>query len=286
MWIASGIAGVCSSGAAIFDTIEVNLAGVPIIGGSLAAPFGYFADRLKEAKGFFYDLGDWGDDVISDISALFNDIGDLVGGVFDLENWRNVAQSGIGVLEEGAANFAGNVTDALGSAWTDVKNLVGNFAGEVYNVLGSTWDNLVWLYDNFRELVVDVLEGAVMSFTYAGRFIQGTVVGFVSEIYMNAKDLFENFVDYVHAGVVNWSETQYEEVLAIALAAMGKYFETFEESLTELLGKGFGLIERQWSILEDFFLWLAFKVMGIIADQAETFSDKLWDILEKIIEKI
>lgn len=286
MWIANGIAGVCSSGAGIFDTIEVNLAGVPIIGGSLAAPFGYFGDGLRQAKGFFYDLGDWGDDIISDISALFNDIGALVGGVFDLGNWADIVGGIVDRLQEGAVNFVGNVTDVLGSAWTDVKNLVGNFAGEVYNVLGSTWDNLVWLYDNFRELVVDVLEGAVMSFTYAGRFIQGTVVGFVSEIYMNAKDLFENFVDYVHAGVVNWSETQYEEVLAIALAAMGKYFETFEESLTELLGKGFGLIERQWSILEDFFLWLAFKVMGIIADQAETFSDKLWDILEKIIEKI
>jgi hypothetical protein len=286
MWIANGIAGVCSSGAAIFDTIEVNLAGVPIIGGSLAAPFGYFSDRLREAKGFFYDLGDWGDDVISDISALFNDIGDLVGGVFDLENWQNVAQSGINVLEEGAANFSSDVINVLGSTWGVLTDVASVFTREFLGFFVDMWANLVWLYSNFRELVADVLEGAVVSFTYAGRFIQGTVVGFVAEIYINAKDLFENFVDYVHASVVNWSETQYEEVLAISLATMGKYFDTFEETLTELLGKGFKLIERQWSILEDYFLWLAFKVLGVIADQAETFSAKLWDIFERIIEKI
>lgn len=286
MWITNGIAGVCSTGANIFNTIESNLAGVPIIGGTLAAPFGYFSDRLMEAKGLFYVFGDWGDAVISDISSLFGDIANLVGGAFDLENWKNVAQSGLDTLLGGAANFAGNVTDVLGSVWTDVKNLVGNFASEVYNVLGSTWDNLVWLYDNFRELVADVLEGAVMSFTYAGTFIQGTVVGFVSEIYINAKELFENFVDYVHAGVVYWSETQYEEVLAIALRVIDRSFNTFEQSLTFLLMRGFEILDHNWSMFEDYMGWLVGKIFDMIGKHAEMYAAKMWDMLEKIIEKI
>lgn len=286
MWIANGIAGVCNAGANIFDTIESGFAGVPLIGSTLAAPFGYFGDRLREAKGFFYDLGNWGDDVIDDISAILGEVSNLVGGVFDIQNWKDIAQRGINILQEGAANFSSNVTDVLGSAWTDMKNLVGNFGGAVFEVLGDAWDNLMWLYDNFRELVADVIEGAVMSFTYAGNFIQGTVVGFVSEIYINAKDLFENFVDYVHAGVVNWTETQYEEVVAIVFDVIPKYFDTFEDSITAILVKGFELIERQWSILEDSFLWLGFKMIGVIADQAESFSDKIWDMVEKILEKI
>lgn len=286
MWIANGIAGVCNAGAGIFDAIESNFAGVPLIGSTLAAPFGYFGDRLSEAKGFFYDLGDWGDDVIGDISAIFGEIAGLVGGVLDFDDWKHLAQKWIDKLLAGAADFGGKVTDVLGSTWTDMKNLVGNFGGAVFDVLGDAWGNLVWLYDNFRELVVDVIEGAVMSFTYAGKFIQGTVVGFVSEIYINANDLFENFVDYVHAGVVNWSEAQYEEVVAIVFGVIPKYFDTFEDSITAILVKGFEVIERQWSILEDSFLWLGFKVIGVIADQAEAFSDKIWDMVEKIIEKI
>lgn len=286
MWITNGIAGVCNAGADIFGVIEGDLAGVPIIGSTLAAPFGYFGDRLREAKGFFYDFGDLVDDVISDISALFANVLDVVGGVIDIENWKDVAQSIINALQGGAANFANNVTDVLGSTWDTISDLVGNFAGAVYDVLGSTWENLIWLYDNFRELVADVLEGAVMSFAYAGSFITGSVVGFVSEIYINAKDLFENFIDYVHAGVVNWSETQHEEVVAIILVVIHKYFDTFEESLTGLLWKGFELIDRQWSVLEDSLLWLTFKILGVIADQAEAFSDKIWDMLERIIEKI
>ena len=286
MWIANGIAGVLNAGASFCDTLESNLAGVPVIGDALAAPLGYIGDTLRDGKDLSYDLGNWGDGVIADVSENVNGVINLVGGVTNLENWKDVAQSGISYLQDHTSNFVNNVSDALGSTWTDVKNLAGNFAGKVYDVLGSAWDNLLWLYNNFNELVADVIEGAVMSFQYAGKFIQGSVVGFVSEIYINAKELFENFVDYVHAGVVNWTETQYEEVLAIALPALGKYFDTFEDSLTGLLGKGFDLIERQWSILEDYFLWLAFKVLGVIADQAETFSDKLWDILEKILEKI
>lgn len=286
MWITNGIAGVCNAGAGIFTAIESNLAGVPVIGATLAAPFGYFSGSLREAKGFFYDFGDWADDVISDISALFGDIADIVGGVFDLENWKNVAQSGINTLQSGAANFAGDVIDVLGSAWTDVKNLVGNFASEVYNVLGSTWDNLVWLYDNFRELVADVLEGAVMSFTYAGRFIQGTVVGFVSELYINAKDLFENFVDYVHAGVVYWSETQYEEVLAIALRVIDRSFGTFEEALTFLLKRVFEILDHNWSMFEDYMGWLVGKIIDMIGKHAEMYATKIFNMLERILEKI
>ncbi len=286
MWITNGIAGVCSSGADIFNTIEGNLAGVPVIGATLATPFGYFSDRLREAKGFFYDFGDWADDVVTDISAIFGEITNLVGGVFDIQNWKDIAQGGITTLQEGAANFSNKVTDVLGSAWTDMKNLVGNFASEVFEVLGDAWDNLMWLYDNFRELVADVLEGAVMSFTYAGTFIQGTVVGFVSEIYINAKDLFENFVDYIHAGVVNWSETQYEEVVAIALRVIDRSFSTFEQSLTFILMRGFEILDHSWSMFEDYVGWLVVKIVDMICKHAEIYAAKMFDMLEKIIEKM
>ena len=286
MWIANGIAGVLNAGASFCDTLESNLAGVPVIGDALAAPLGYLGDTLRDGKDLSYNLGDWGDGVISDVSENVSGVINLVGGVTNLENWKDVAQTGIGILQEHASNFVNNVTDVIEPVWTDLKTIAGDFKGEVVGALGTTWENLEWLYNNFTELIAETIEGAVMTFQYAGKFIQGSIVGFVSEIYINAKELFENFVDYVHAGVVNWTETQYEEVLAIALPALGKYFDTFEESLTELLGKGFDLLDRQWSILEDYFLWLAFKVLGVIAEQAETFSDKIWDMLEKILEKI
>ncbi|MBE9592811.1 MAG: hypothetical protein IMF19_04960, partial [Proteobacteria bacterium] len=202
---------MCDLGQSIFNTVEANLAGVPVIGGTLAAPFGYFSDQLQSAEDFFYSFGLWCDDRIDDISEIFAEIWNLVGGVFDLGNWADIAGGVIDTLQEGAGNFANNVLDTLGSTWTDLKNLLGNFAGEVFDVLGSTWDNLIWLYDNFQELVADVLEGAIMSFTYAGKFIQGSVVGFITEIYMNAKDIIENWVDYVYAGVMNLTETQYED---------------------------------------------------------------------------
>lgn len=286
MWVTNALAGVCDLGRSIFNTIEGNLAGVPVIGGTLAAPFGYFSDQLYSAEDFFYSFGLWCDDRIDNIKEIFAGILDLAGGVFDLGNWVDIAGGVIDKLQEGAGNFANNVLDTLGSAWDDMKNLLGNFASEVFDVLGTAWENLLWLYNNFQELVADVLEGAVMSFTYAGKFIQGSVVGFITEIYMNAKDVIENWVDYVYAGVMNLTETQYEDVATKLIEVVGIAFERLEESITWLLVKCVELIDKQWTIFEDYMLFLTFKILGVIADKAEMFSDKIWDMIEKIMEKI
>ena len=286
MWVTNALAGVCDLGTSIFNTLEENFAGVPVIGGTLAAPFGYFGDRLQDGEEFFYGFGLWCDDRIDDIREIFTEIANLVGGVFDLGNWADIAGGVIDSLQEGAGNFVNAVLDVLGPVWVDLKNLLGNFAGEVFDVLGTAWDNLMWLYDNFNELVADVLEGAVMRFIYAGTYISGSVVGFITEIYMNAKDIIENWVDYVYAGVINWTETQYEDVATKLIEVVGIAFERLEDSITWLLVKSVELIDRQWTIFEDYMLFLTFKILNIIADQAETFSDKLWDIVEKILEKI
>lgn len=307
MGVFYNIENVCDNIAGWFDTIEDSLGGIPLIGSAIAAPFGYVSSAFDTMSGHFHSADDWVNsiaesvsDAIPDLSSIYEEIRvlgvwagqalttaniarDAVG---KIEVWKRNVESAFNFIVDLSTNFSTRILDALGDTWGWVVNLNKDFPGYVINALGATWEWVVNLSTNFSENVLSVL-GATWSevqnligdfvgrvgdavafveitFSYGAQLITQTIPGAITDVYYNTRDLFDNFVDYVYAAILNFGIEERESIMAMM----------------------FDTLDKSWGVFNDSMMWLVGKVIDLVADSAEYFSEKIWNMIEKIIEKI
>ena len=286
MWFFDRIAITIGVVSGWFGDIEGSLGDIPLIGPIAAAPFGWVATAFSDVAGDFQDASLWADGVISDISTLVGKVIEIIADVLDIQTWKSaIGDTWDGVVDiatdfssavfgvlgstwdwvvDLATDFSSAVFGVLGSTWDWVVDLATDFSGAVFGVLGSTWTDLTNMLSDFVGWVGSAIDNIQISFSYAGTLVTATIPALISETYYNAKDIYDNFVDYVYAGVMSWSVEQYEYLIATL----------------------FNTLDTSWTIFEDHMKWLTGKIIDMVADAAEVFADKIWNLVEKVVEKL
>ena len=286
MWFFDFISTGFSEVAGWFGEAEYNLGLIPVIGTVAAAPFGWVKNGLLDIAAWFTDTSTWADDMIEVSSILLANIEAILVDIFDIETWKTGITDAITFAETLATDFSGAVLGVLGTTWDSAVDLATDFSGAVLGVLGSTWDWTVDLATDFSGavfgvlgttwteicnivadfvgLVGDAVEEITMSFTYAGTLLSATIPAFIVETYQNSRDLVDNWVGYVYGGVMSWSIEQYEYLIATL----------------------FNTLDKSWTLFEDHMKWLIGKIIDMVADAAEVFAEKIWNMVEKVVEKL
>jgi hypothetical protein len=269
-----------------FGLLESDVEVIPFIGDAAATVFGWIKGKFGEGSDWFNSASSWCDGIIDDIMELFTMVGDSFTELIDLDAWRDyiavLVADIVGTISDIpttildtlgstwdwlvalANDFPGAVYDVLGITWDWLMNLTSDFPGAVYGVLGSTWTDLGNMLGDFKDWVAAAVGEVRLSINYAGSLIVGFIPELIGEIYENSRDVIDNWVAYVYEGVLAWSAEQWESIIAIL----------------------FDTLDRSWGMFEDSMKWLVGKLIDTVADAADQFKDKIWNLAEKIIEKI
>lgn len=220
----------------------MRLKDIPIIGEFAAQPFDWASDQCFKLNIQCYHLGTTLDNIIATVEAQ---IGDVI----------NVVYDGL---------HLGDVYSAIKSFVDPIFSEIWEFVSPLYTYISNIAADVSRGFAAIPSLLFDGLEKLTLNFFDGFELITGNIFSLIIDVYANARDLVENFKDYVWA----------------ALGSGGEFLTDLSENFTERVGE---VVFGPLMTADD---WLNSKMSDIASYVMNHISEFIDDILEAIFDTL
>lgn len=233
----------------------------------LGAPFEWIAWCFENLATAALAASQWADDVYTDAYWIFHDIIDYAEAEWDIlttsfwEISENVEASLVATYDI--------LSETLTSIYYFVEGELLVFYPILWETLGSTWD-----YVEGKALATWDILGETLETTWA--YVEGKALA-TWEILTETKEtiwewLRDSKLDTWFGDQLHGAESV---ILGFTVGAFGY-----------LTDEWFKFLDRSWQSVKGSFSWLTGKLIELVDDEIDEFKDKIWDLIEKFVEKI
>jgi len=250
-----------------FQSTADSVGGVPYVGASLASPFAWiasFCGNLQTASDY---MGDWADTLYDDAAQIFGDI-------------RSTIASTWPVLSATASWFFGQVRDQIASYWSILAMSASSVVSWISSALRSAFPVLSatasWFFGQIRDQISSYWSILSMSASQFSSWVWPSIQSLVSGLIPSMSAIWSDIAGgRIQAWIATWWTGQSTAVLAFVTGAWGY-----------LISSAFSFLGSNWASFENSFAWLAGKILKKMTDEAASFSDALWDLVEAAMKQL
>jgi hypothetical protein len=250
-----------------FQSTANDIGSVPYVGSSLAYPFAVMASFFGNLTTASSYMGDWADTVFTSSYVIFNSI------------YNNLLNA-FPVLSASGQWFFNQVQGYIAAGWwiltTSAYGLfswIQSYISSGYWILtASAYTVFSWLQSQINSTywILTASAQTIASWLWPALQALGAGAGITFDAIWNTIT-----GGYIQAWITNWWTGQSNPVMAFITAQWGY-----------LITSAFSFLNSNWASFESSFAWLAGKMIDLISRNAVSFASSIWDLLEKVLDKI
>jgi hypothetical protein len=250
-----------------FQGLADSIGGVPYVGPSLASPFGYVANFFANLRTASSYASDWADAVYDDASQIFSDIRSTIAGTWP-------------VLTATASWFFGQVRDQIASYWSILSMSASSVVSWISSALRSAFPVLTatasWFFGQVRDQIASYWSILSMSASSMASWLWPALQALGAGAGLTIDAIWSLITTGRLPGWIStWWAGQSSAVATFVTNQWGY-----------LIASAFTFLGSNWASFENSFAWLTGKILKKMTDEAASFSDAIWDLVEAVVRKL
>ena len=249
-----------------FEDTADDIRWVPVLGEYLAYPFdwiGWAFANLETAAAY---ASDWADDVYSSAWDVFWDV-------------KGYIENEWSILTKSAWDRFWDIKTYIEDEWSILTKSARDRFWDIKAYAESTWSILTKSTRDIFNDIQSYAESTWSILTKTSGDIFSDIKGYAEStwsILLESKDSIWTYLENYKLGA--WFDTQ---ILKAKTTILG--FVTVE--LGYLTTEWFKFLEASWASVQDSFAWLTGKLLEIVDEEIDAFKDRIWNIIERFVEK-
>ena len=266
MYFFDRVAAMCGDLQSKFRQTAERIGGVPYLGEYLASPFWYIEHRFWRLQSYFEGVSVWADRVYNSAGEVFWDLTPYIEAkwaILTKSAYRRFLDLRLYFLHEWSI-----LAETKQTLWTYVKDR----AAWTWSILAETKESLwTYVFNRAKETwsILAETKTSVWSYVYSQAQATWSILG-------ETKESLWVWLENNKLGA--WFDASIDR-------SMDKFIGFVTESFGYLTTEWFKFLDRSWSSVKGSFSWLTGKLLEIVDEEIDTFKDRIWNIIERFVEK-